>query len=150
VLITPDNKDFFYICPVHLKDRGFCTPIVDEEEVAAKKRKEEMDREIEQVKLEYEEKMRKKEKSKDKKDNKRDKKKDDDSKKAEKEKDDKIKSIQAAAAEPKSDDSPRIFALNKTFFQMRVDRISITTIAKRNRERLKDSSIFPSAPSTEL
>jgi len=109
-----------------------------------------MDREIEQVKLEYEEKMRKKEKSKDKKDNKRDKKKDDDdSKKAEKEKDDKIKSIQAAA-EPKSDDSPRIFALNKTFFQMRVDRISITTIAKRNRERLKDSSIFPSAPSTEL
>jgi hypothetical protein len=118
VLITPDNKvsgakkkisscafvanvvvllthwqDYFYICPVHLKDRGFCSPIVDEAEVAAKKKKEEMDHEIEKVKQEYEEKMRKKkEKSKDKKkgDKKSENKDDDDNtKNAEKERDDK-------------------------------------------------------------
>ncbi|KAL9073242.1 MAG: hypothetical protein Q9161_003074 [Pseudevernia consocians] len=66
VLITPDNKDYFYVCPGHLKDRGFCTPIIDEAEAAAKKKKEDMDREIELIKKEYEDKMKKK-KGKDKK-----------------------------------------------------------------------------------
>ena len=57
-------KDFFYACRGHLKDRGFCSPVIDE----AAKKKEEMDREIELVKKEYEEKLAKKKKSKDKKD----------------------------------------------------------------------------------
>lgn len=48
-----------------MKDRGFCSPIVNEAEVAAKKKKEEMDREMERIQEEYEEKMKKK-KSKDK------------------------------------------------------------------------------------
>lgn len=90
-----DLQDFFYVCPIHLKDRGFCSPIIDEEEIAAKKRKEEMDKEIEKVKQEYEEKMkREKQKSKDAKDgdDKGDKKKDE---KAEKEKDDKVSSRHA-------------------------------------------------------
>lgn len=96
-----DLQDFFYVCPIHLKDRGFCSPIIDEEEIAAKKRKEEMDKEIEKVKQEYEEKMkRKKQKSKDAKngDDKRDKKKDageGEDEKAEKEKDDKVSSCHA-------------------------------------------------------
>lgn len=74
VLITPDNQviyesilsyirltdrqDHFYICQSHVKDRGFCSPIVDEAEVAARKKKEEMDREIEVIKKEYEEKRK--------------------------------------------------------------------------------------------
>ncbi len=90
VLITPDSKvsinevngiarsvcsinsltisffqDYFYVCPGHLKDPGFGSPIIDEAEVAARKKKEEMDKEVERVKKEYEEKQkRKKEKDK--------------------------------------------------------------------------------------
>lgn len=84
VLITPDNQvasartvifcwsglalkstqDHFYVCQGHVKDRGFCSPIVKEAEAAARKKKE-MDHEIERIQKEYEEKMKKKRKSKD-------------------------------------------------------------------------------------
>lgn len=158
--LTP--QDYFYICPVHLKDRGFCSPIVDEEEAAAKKKKEEMDSEIEKVKQEYEEKMRKK-KSKEKKDDKKGEKKDDkkgekkddgDAKEAEKERDDKacviskgiqpstsltetiqIKSIQAAG-ETKSDDGPRIFALHKYVTAATI--VFISPPQKRNEMKPKE------------
>ncbi len=93
-------QDFFYACPGHLKDRGFCTPVVDEAEAEAKRKKEAMDREIELIKQEYEDKMKKKKsKSKDKKAKDEDKGKekvkdeegkDDDDEKAKKEKDDKV------------------------------------------------------------
>ena len=93
-------QDFFYVCPGHLKDRSFCTPVVDEAEAEAKRKKEAMDREIELIKQEYEDKMKKKKsKSKDKnaKDEGKDKEKakdeegkDDDDEKAKKEKDDKV------------------------------------------------------------
>jgi len=60
-------EDFFYVCHGHLNDRGFASPIVDDAVIAAKRRNEEMDREIELVKQEYEEKLEKKKKSLDKK-----------------------------------------------------------------------------------
>ncbi|KAL2002368.1 hypothetical protein VTN02DRAFT_75 [Thermoascus thermophilus] len=156
VLITPDNRDFFYICPIHLKDRGFCSPIVNSEQEAAKKKEDAMAREIEKVKQEYEEKQRKK-KEKEEKDKEKengddkDKDKDKDTTKKgngddEKEKNDKIDNIKKAAAESKPDDSPRVFALHKTFYQTRIDRLHNIEIAKRNRERLRDPSFFPSAP----
>ncbi|KJF61607.1 hypothetical protein, variant [Coccidioides immitis RS] len=158
VLITPDNKDFFYICPIHLKDKGFCSPIIEEEEVAAKKKKEEMAREIEKVKKEYEEKMkRKKEKEKEKekekgeKDEGNKKKEDEDEKKAEKEKDEKINAIQAAhTGGVTGEDGPRIFTLHKNFYQMRIDKLRSMELAKRNRERMKDASFFPSAPKNDF
>src|ERR1700760_2304213 len=59
VLITPDQNDWFHVCPGHLKDRKFAVP-KDEEDLAEKKRKEDLDKEIEAVKKEFEEKMRKK------------------------------------------------------------------------------------------
>ena len=35
----------------------------------------------------------------------------------------------------------------RNFYQMRVDRLRNIEVAKRNRERLKDPSLFPSVPS---
>ncbi|EEH18485.2 hypothetical protein PABG_07546 [Paracoccidioides brasiliensis Pb03] len=133
VLITPDNK-------------ASIEHTNDEEDVAARKKKEELDKEIEKVKQEYEEKMnRKKLKEKEKRDGieKED-------KKAEKEKDDKIKSIQNSGAETHMDDTPRVFALHKNFYQMRIDRIRKKEIARRNTERLKNPDLFPSTPKTDL
>lgn len=157
VLVTPDNKDFFYICVGHLADRGFCQPDAEEAAAAAaRKKKEELDREIEAVKKEYDEKQRlKKEKRKGKekeedktKDSESSKKKDDDEdKKDEQAKDDKIKQLSKAKDETPTEDGPRIFALNKKFHQMRLDRIRNAEIAKRNRERLKNPNLFPSVPS---
>lgn len=59
-----DRQDHFYVCQSHAKDRGFCSPIVDEAEGLARKKKEEMEREVELIKMEYEE-NRKKFKGKD-------------------------------------------------------------------------------------
>lgn len=59
VLITPEKQDFFYVCAIHLKDTKFATPVIDEEAIAARKKKE-MDEELERVKKEYEEKQKKK------------------------------------------------------------------------------------------
>ncbi|PKY02202.1 DUF1742-domain-containing protein [Aspergillus campestris IBT 28561] len=162
VLITPDNKDYFYVCAAHLKDRHFCTPIVDTEGAAAKKKREEeeaLEREIEVVKREYEEKQRRKNKSKgedgkedkdgdgDKKEKEKGKGKGDDgdAKKSEKERDDKIDSLKKSASS--DDTSPRIFALHKTFYQLRLDRLRNAETARRNLQRMRDPSFFPSVPS---
>ena len=76
------NQDFFYVCPAHLQDRHFCSPIVDTEGDAARLKEETMTKEIEKVKKEYQEKQqRKKEREKSNKDDK-------DEKNAEKEKND--------------------------------------------------------------
>lgn len=96
VLVTPDSKDFFYICPSHLKDRNFAVPTEEEQKAAdERKKKEEIDREIEKIKAEYEEKLKKKKdkkKNKDKKDDKSEKKEDDDAEEQlEKEKQDKVR-----------------------------------------------------------
>lgn len=83
VLITPDSKvwtttalqsssrrlltvqDFFYLCLGHTKDRGFCSPIINEAEAAAKKKQADLEREIVVIKQEYEEKPKEMKKSKD-------------------------------------------------------------------------------------
>lgn len=110
VLITPENKvstlssfyclhilmvqDFFYICPNHLKDRGFATPIVDKAAEEAKKKKAAEEKEakikeeMERVKKEYEEKQKKKKDKKDKKDDEKDKEKDEKDKDKKDKKDD--------------------------------------------------------------
>jgi AAA-ATPase Vps4-associated protein 1 len=60
------TKDFFYICPAHLKDRGFCSPIIDLEQEAAKKRQDAIAAEVEKLKQEYEERQKKKDKGQEK------------------------------------------------------------------------------------
>ncbi|OOF97806.1 hypothetical protein ASPCADRAFT_205066 [Aspergillus carbonarius ITEM 5010] len=162
VLITPDNRDFFYVCPSHLTDRHFCSPIVDTEAAAAKAKEEAMAREIEKVKREYEEKQKRKndaekEKEKEKEKNKKDtddqsntKKADGEDKAIEKERDDKIEDIKKSDASSSSNDGPRVFALHKNFYQMRLDRMRNAEVAKRNRQRLQDPSLFPSVPTGGL
>ncbi|KAL6707947.1 hypothetical protein ACN47E_003621 [Coniothyrium glycines] len=156
VLITPNNKDFFYICAGHLTDRGFCQPDADEAAaVAAQKKKEELDREIEAVKKEYEEKQRLKREKRKGKDKEKDKEKEKDAKSKdeeedkqdEKAKDDKIKELSRTKDAAQTELGPRIFHLNKNFHQMRLDKIRNAEIAKRNFERLKNPANFPSVPS---
>ncbi|KAJ5501460.1 hypothetical protein N7453_006277 [Penicillium expansum] len=160
VMITPDNKDFFYVCPAHLQDKHFCSPIVDTEGQAKRLKEEEMAKEIEKVKKEYEEKQRRKKErekasskdNKEEKDKGKDETKDKDASESnandEKDRDDKIASIQkGSGTETKSDDSPRIFSLHKNFYQMRIDRLRNIEMAKRNQERLRQPSLFPSVPS---
>lgn len=148
VLVTPENKDFFYVCAAHLKDKGFCSPIIDEAAVAAKKKKE-MDAEVERVKQEFEEKQRKKkekEKEKEKaKEKDKDKDKEKDGEKSEEKKPD-AKRKADEATPPLPDEEPRVFALQKAFYQQRIDKKRNAEIAKRNRERLQNPNLFPQVP----
>jgi hypothetical protein len=48
------------VCPAHLQDKHFCSPIIDTEGQAKRLKEEEMTKEIEKVKKEYEEKQRRK------------------------------------------------------------------------------------------
>ena len=125
VLITRDNKDFFYTCTGHLLDRGFAIPVVDEAEEERKRKKEELDKAIEEVKKEWEEKVKKRRKDKKERDKDKDKANDEKEKTEEKEKDEKLKKLECDAA-PKSgageDDGPRIFNLHKYVGALRRDR----------------------------
>lgn len=97
-------QDWFYVCPAHLKDTGFCTPKVDQAAIEARKKRE-LDEEVERVKKEYEEKQKKKkekEEKGDKKEDKKDEKKDDKKDGADEDK----QKIQDKA-EPVSDSNPQ-------------------------------------------
>lgn len=77
------------MCPAHLKDKGFCSPIIDEAALAAKKKKE-MDAKIERVKKEFEEKQKKKKDKEKEKEKDKDKDKNQDDKKDDKKSEDKV------------------------------------------------------------
>ncbi|KAL2260854.1 hypothetical protein VTK26DRAFT_5036 [Humicola hyalothermophila] len=157
VLITSDNKDWFYVCPIHLKDPGFCTPKIDQAAIEARKKRE-LEEEIERVKKEYEEKQRKKkEKNKDKAGN--DEKKDEagdkntDNKTAEDTANSDGKGGSTATEETGDElssavgeEEPRIFELKSAFYQQRLNRKRQAEIAKRNRERMNDPNFLPSVP----
>ena len=128
VLITPDSRDFFYVCAGHLEDRGFAVAVDEEGKDKEKEQRDQaLKQEVEKVKREYKEKMKKKaEKGKGKAKNandakdKQDKevKKEDDGKE-EKERDDKIKALETKkdGGEDKSNgnklDGPRVYTLHK-------------------------------------
>ncbi|KAL7813621.1 DUF1742 domain-containing protein [Trichoderma aethiopicum] len=155
VLITPDKKDFFYICSAHLKDRYFCTPKIDEDAVKAKREKE-LAEEKERLVKEYQEKLRKKkekekekEKEKDKeKDKKKEKDEEKDKSKEEKESKDEAESGAKDGGDetPKPEDEPRIFELKSSFYQQRLQRKRQAEAAKRDRERASQPNYFPSVP----
>ncbi|RFU25422.1 hypothetical protein B7463_g10905, partial [Scytalidium lignicola] len=138
VMVTPENKDFFYVCASHLKDKKFCSPIIDEAAVAAKKKKE-MGAEVERVRKEYEEKQKKKKEEKEKEKEKAKEK--DKDKKDEKEKDEKKSDDKKSGSEEPSppEEEPRVFALQKAFYQLRIDKKRSAEAARRN--RLRDQEI---------
>ncbi|KAI1129817.1 VPS4-associated protein 1 [Nemania abortiva] len=154
VLITPEKQDFFYVCPAHLKDRGFCSPIIDHEAVAARKKKKEMDEEVERLKKEYEEKQRKKKEKEAEKDKDKDKDKDKKDSTSKDEPKDEKKEDEATGNKDTSkeksqldvEEEPRVFALQRAFYQQRLDRKRQAEMAKRNRERLNNPNFFPSVP----
>jgi len=152
VLITPDKKDFFYVCVGHLKDRYFCTPKIDEE-ARKKKREQAMAEETERVKKEYEEKQRKKkekeerakkEKEKDDKDDKKDDEKDKDEE--EKKKDRKSSDDDKGDSKEEEEEEPRVFELKSTFYSQRLLKKRQAEAAKREKERISQPGYFPSVP----
>jgi hypothetical protein len=89
------------------------------------------------------------EKDEDKADKKKDEKKEDE--KEEKEKDDKLKELEKKKEPSKAEaDGPRIFELQKSFYQMRVQKKRDLEMARKNRERLRSPDAFPSVPSGDL
>nr|POE52069.1 upf0589 protein c32h8.01c [Quercus suber] len=152
VLITPEQDDWFHICPGHLVDRKFSIPI-DGDDAAERRRKEEIDKEIEAVKNEYKEKLRKKlakrkEKDSEIVDKKKEKKKEEDGEdeEDEKEKDKKLRELEKQKEPDKAKvEGPRIFELHKNFYQMRLQKKRDAEMAKKNRERLR--APFPTVPS---
>ena len=119
VLITPNSKDFFYICRGHLKDRGFCSPLEDTEQ----NQREAMRIEVEQ---EYREKLAAKERKeaerqkKEKENNEKDEKgkgKDKNSAEEDKAERDKPEAAEASASQetqsPPAEQTPRIYALHR-------------------------------------
>ncbi|TKX18536.1 ATPase-like protein 17 [Elsinoe australis] len=153
VLITPDNKDYFYICPAHLKDRNFALPTEEEAKaIEERKKKEEMDNEIENIKKEYEEKLKRKQEKKKGKDDKKEEKKDEEKTEdqLEKEKQDKINAVSKQEGTAKVEDGPRVFRLQKNFYNMRLEKRRAAEMAKRNQERLRNPATFPAVPSGEL
>ncbi|UKZ78562.1 hypothetical protein TrVFT333_006308 [Trichoderma virens FT-333] len=154
VLITPDKKDFFYVCPVHLKDRNFATPKIDEDAIKAKREKE-LAEEKDKLMKEYQEKQRKKkekekekDKDKDKKDGDKDgdKDKDKDKDKEKKESKDEPEANKDGTETPKEEDEPRVFELKSAFYQQRLQRKRQAEAAKRDRERASQPNYFPSVP----
>ncbi|KAG7125967.1 UPF0589 protein C32H8.01c like [Verticillium longisporum] len=150
VLVAPENKDFFFVCPSHLKDRNFCAPIIDTAAVEAKKKKE-MDEELERVKKEYEERQRKKKEKQDKekseeKDEDKDKSSQTEDKKSTDKKDDVEDKSKSDAAAEVPEEEPRVFSLQKNFFALRIEKKRQIELAKRNRERIAQPNFFPSVP----
>jgi len=44
------------------------------------------------------------------------------------------------------EEEPRVFELKSAFYQQRLNRKRQAEIAKRNRERMRDPTFFPSVP----
>lgn len=154
-MITEDNSDYFYICPGHLTDSKFAIA-KDADDLAKKKREAEIEKEIEAVKKEFEEKMRKKLDRRKQKEHEKDgdkpkgekKKEDNEDEKDERDKEEKLKELEKKK-EPETAkvEGPRIFELQKSFYQMRVQKKRDAEQAKRSRERMRNPTLFPSVPS---
>ena len=157
VLSIPDNSDWFYVCPGHLSDTKFAIP-KDAEDLAKKTKDAEIEKEIEAVKKEFQEKMKKKmdrqrikEWEKEGKNVKEEQKKleEQSEKDLKEEEEKKLKELEKKKSgqdEKAKVEGPRIFELHKNFWQMRVQKKAQAANAKRQAERLRNPTFFPSVP----
>ncbi|KAK9456438.1 VPS4-associated protein 1 [Dipodascopsis uninucleata] len=152
VLVSEDGKnDFFYICQAHLTDSGFATPVINAAAEAAKRKKEELEKEIEKLKQEWD--LKQKRKKKEKSSSKEDDNKEDDKIKEKKEKFEhkeqmEILEKQKEDQNKKSEQEQRIFNLNKAVYQMRVNNWKNIQRSKRTQELLRKPGGLPSVPMT--
>ena len=157
------------MCPSHLKDNKFCQPDADElASIRERKHKWEVDREVQRIETEHADeiaKAKEKQKEKDEKEKEKEKKKkekgddndnDNDAGKdgkedaTTKEKDTKKEENCKRDVPAVFNEEPRIFSLNRNFYQMRIDRIRNAELAKRNMDRLQTPGAFPSVPGGTL
>ncbi|KAI5360121.1 Putative VPS4-associated protein [Septoria linicola] len=155
VLSAPDNSDWFYVCPGHLTDNKFAIP-KDAEDLVKKAKDAEIEKEIEEVKKEFAEKMKKKmdrqrirEWEKEGKNVKEEQKKLDEKSEQDlkEEEEKKLKELEKKKEPEKASvTGPRIFELHKNFWNMRQQKKAQAVQAKRQAERLRNPTFFPSVP----
>lgn len=166
VLLASNKADFFYICPFHLKDDSFGTPIHPEsytklllERQALEKKMEAADRKAELNKPYSWNKIMntigwsKDDKKDDKDDNK-------DDKKDEKKSIDSYKALVAEATVLKNELSTlnetianfkfKNYKLNKDIYRMRVNGLLQAKAKARRQQEMQNPSFFPSAPSNNI
>ncbi|KAK4496292.1 hypothetical protein PRZ48_012272 [Zasmidium cellare] len=158
VLISDDSADWFYVCPGHLNDTKFAIP-KDAEDNAKKQHDAAIEKEIEAVKKEFEEKMRKKLDRRKQKEYEKDggkgkeKEKEKEEKEDDKDEQDKVEKLKELEKKKEPEkakvEGNRIFELHKNFFTMRIQKKRDAEQAKRTRDRLRNPTSFPSVPSGE-
>lgn len=154
VLITADGtSDFFYTCELHLKDEHFAKPVYDEEYLNALKQKNELDIQMKQLKLKWDEKNRyvswdkfvnyTKSFTKDKETKKGDD--DDDDEKIK----DEIKNINTKTTDFNKilNKQQRVYQLNQQIFKIRVNKKRQVKINKSMDQTIKS---FPTAPNNSI
>ncbi|KAK4610302.1 UPF0589 protein [Fulvia fulva] len=155
-LATPDSgaTDFFYICPGHLTDSKFAIA-KDAIDLETKKRDAEIEAEIQLLKKEFDEKMKKKlERRKNKEAEKAGEKPEKEAKKEEvddemekKEQEEKLKGLEKKKEPEKAKiEGPRIFELHKQFYTMRLQKKSDAEQAKRRQQVVRSGGGFPIVP----
>ncbi|CCH43117.1 hypothetical protein BN7_2664 [Wickerhamomyces ciferrii] len=157
VLITSDgSSDFFYTCDSHLKDQQFAIPQYDEEYNKAKIKKQSLDKEIQQLKLKWDEQQ--KYKPWDNLINKFSSKKEDAEKKKDKDKDSPESKINELNTELSNHNDilskpPRIYKLNESIYKIRLNKklknkVQAQETAELN-AKLNNPSFFPSVPNNK-
>lgn len=134
------------MCPAHLQDRHFCSPIVDTEADTKRQKEEAMAKEIEKVKQEYEEKQRRKkekakESSKDEKDKEKDNSKDKDKVDSDSKANDEKERDEKVCGEYSIDAGRHVL----TVFLNRLNRLKLALIRRRTMGlgSLRYTSMFP-------
>ncbi|RKF64690.1 UPF0589 protein C32H8.01c [Golovinomyces cichoracearum] len=142
VLLASGNKDFFYVCSVHLKDKGFCRPFQKQNSVTAQKNQA-LNNEILRLKLEYDQKKDKKQ-TEDRKEQETKEKITEkiDLKGTEQKSTDKKKDLSSVSSVEETKD----FVLLDIFYQQRINKKRHIEILKQRNERLLNPNLFPEVP----